>query len=148
MGKREPLSVLLEDNEVDVQITERIFARSGVSIALRVARDGKEAMDVLLNRGDETQPGLILLDLGLPVIDGTEVLRRVKSNPKLSAVPVAVLTGASGEGPMLESMALGGNMYFAKPISVTDATALVPSVEKYWEIMRGLRVSNATRGAQ
>jgi CheY-like chemotaxis protein len=149
MEIHEPLAVLLvEDNGVDVEITERVFARSGMSISLRVARDGKEAMDVLLSRGGEVRPALILLDLRLPVIDGTEVLRRIKANPDISAVPVAVLTGASGERPMLESMALGGNMYFSKPISVSDAKALIPAVEKYWEIMRGLGQSDAKGGAR
>jgi two-component system response regulator len=138
----------VEDNEVDVEITERIFARSGVSVSLRVARDGKEALDLLLSgRGGQTRPApeelpaLILLDLRLPTIDGIDVLRRLKADPELCAIPVAVLTGAAGERPMLESMALGGNMYFVKPISAIEASTLIPAVRKYWDVMERLRVT-------
>jgi len=145
----DPLPVLLvEDNEIDVEITERIFARSGVSVSLRVARDGKEALDLLLSgRGGEAHrrpkelPALVLLDLRLPIIDGIDVLRRLKADPELCAIPVAVLTGASGERPMLESMALGGNMYFVKPISAIEASTLIPAVRKYWDVMERLRVT-------
>src|SRR3990172_6688540 len=83
--------LLVEDNEIDVEITKRVLAASGLNVRLAVARDGNEALDVLFGetgRGspaaEETQPPrLIMLDLGLPGIDGREVLRRIKNDPGL-----------------------------------------------------------------
>lgn len=148
----QPLPILLiEDNELDVEITSRIFARSGASVSLRVARDGKEALDVLRHgRSGDTPaelPALVLLDLHLPVIHGTDVLRRLKADPMLCAIPVAVLTGAVGERPMLESVALGGNMYFVKPISAKEAATLIPMVRQYWDVMEHLSSRHVTRRA-
>ena len=147
-----PLPVLLvEDNEIDIEITERIFARSGASVRLRVARDGDEALEMLLTgratnaSSTEELPRLVLLDLRLPRVEGTEVLKKIKEDPDISAIPVAILSGASGERPLLECMALGANMYYVKPISPSDASQLVSAVEKYWAIITRLRDAKATR---
>jgi hypothetical protein len=142
----QPLPILLvEDNEIDIAITERVFSRSGVSVRLRIVRDGEEALDVLLGgspgegSGGEELPRLVLLDLGLPRIEGQEVLKRIKDHADISAIPVAILSGSSGERPLLECMALGANMYYVKPISQSDVSRLVPAVEKYWDIITRLR---------
>ncbi len=141
-----PLPILLvEDNEIDIEITERIFARSGASVRLRVVRDGDEALEVLLTGRSTNAPStdelprLVMLDLRLPRVEGREVLRRIKEDPDISAIPVAILSGASGERPLLECMALGANMYYVKPISANDAGKLVAAVEKYWGIITRLR---------
>ena len=147
-----PLPVLLvEDNEIDIEITERIFARSGASVRLRVARDGDEALDVLLTgratnaSSTEELPRLVLLDLRLPRVEGREVLKKIKEDPDISAIPVAILSGASGERALLDCMALGANMYYVKPISPSDASQLVSAVEKYWGIIARLRDAKAPR---
>lgn len=138
-----PMSILLvEDNEIDVEIMKRVLAKSGGNVSLRVARDGQEALELLLRSrtpgvlADQADlPKLVLLDLRLPVIDGHEVLRRIKNDAEVSAIPVAVLTGLSGEKPLLECMAEGGNMYFVKPMTVMEARNLLPAIRKYWEII-------------
>jgi CheY-like chemotaxis protein len=151
----QPLPILLvEDNEIDIEITERIFARSGAAVRLRIVRDGDEALDVLLTGRPanastaEELPRLVLLDLRLPRVEGTEVLKKIKEDPDISAIPVAILSGASGERPLLECMALGANMYYVKPISASDATKLVAAVEKYWSIITRLQSASAARKSE
>ena len=147
----ESISVLLvEDNEIDVEITRRVLAKSGAAIALEVARDGSEALALLsrsrTQRDTEAQaqlPSLVLLDLRLPLMDGRELLRRIKNDTELCAIPVAVLTGATGEKPMLECMELGSNMYFVKPMTVSDAATLIPAIRKYWAVIEQLRSRRA-----
>jgi len=139
--------LLVEDNEIDVEITRRVLATSGLNVRLAVARDGNEALDVLFGetgRGspawEDTQlPRLIVLDLGLPGIDGREVLRRIKNDSSLCPIPVAVLTGATEAGPMLECMHIGGNMYFVKPMTVADALNVISAVQKYWALIEHLQ---------
>ena len=139
--------LLVEDNEIDVEITRRVLAASGLNVRIAVARDGNEALDVLFGetgRGspaaEETQPPrLIVLDLGLPGIDGREVLRRIKNDPSLCPIPVAVLTGSTEAGPMLECMHIGGNMYFVKPMTVADALNVISAVQKYWALIEHLQ---------
>jgi hypothetical protein len=135
--------LLVEDNEIDIAITQRIVKRNAPDVALSVARRGAEALDMLL---DSTQPAprLVLLDLGLPDIDGQEVLRRIKDHLRVSIVPVAVLTGAREERVMLDCLQLGGNMFFVKPIVATDVRNLVMAVRRYWEIIDTLQ--RAARG--
>jgi len=138
------LSVLLvEDNEIDAEITRRVITGSAIDVSLQVARDGEEALQVLLQ---QERPKLILLDLRLPGMDGWEVLRRVKNNTDLCLIPVAVLTGQSDSKLMLECLELGGNMYFVKPITQNDAASLLPAIGKYWGVMERLQARSDERG--
>ena len=128
--------LLVEDNEVDAEITRRVMAQSGIEFNVQVARDGEEALELLLQR---PRPELILLDLRLPGVDGWEALRRIKNDAQLCVIPVAVLTGVSNSDWMMACLELGGNMYFVKPLTKRDASALLPAVRKYWEIMGELQ---------
>jgi len=131
--------LLVEDNEIDVEVTKRVLAQAGIAVTLQVARDGADAIDALLLGRERSQlPRLVLLDLGLPGIDGPEVLRRIKGNAELCAIPVAVLTGQGGSRAMMECMALGGNMYFVKPITPPEAARILRAVEQYWALMEQL----------
>ena len=136
--------LLVEDNEIDVEVTRRALAKAGVRVALQVERDGADALETLLRRRRRSElPRLVLLDLQLPGIDGPEVLRRIKGDAELCAIPVAVLTGSTGEKPMLECMELGSNMYFVKPMTVSDAATLIPAIRKYWAVIEQLRSRRA-----
>ena len=146
MNNNQTLPVLLvEDNEIDIAITQRTVSRSAPEIALTVARGGAAALDVLFDSA-QPAPRLVLLDLGLPDVDGQEVLRRIKDHLQLSIVPVAVLTGATEERVVMDCLRLGGNMFFVKPIAASDVTNLVTAVRRYWDIMETLQ--RAARGGE
>ena len=145
------LSILLvEDNEIDAEITKRVIAKSGIAVSVQVARDGEEALEILLEAtgggGRRERPRLVLLDLRLPGIDGWEILRRIKNHAELCVIPVAVLTGVRNNRLMMECLELGGNMYFVKPITESEAANLLPAINKYWGVMEKLQARNEWRG--
>jgi two-component system response regulator len=145
------LSVLLiEDNEIDAEIAKRVIAKTGIAVSLQVARDGEEALEILFQPpgdGDQRErPRLVLLDLRLPGIDGREILRRIKRHAELCVIPVAVLTGVRDNRLMMECLELGGNMYFVKPITESEAANLLPAISKYWGVMEKLQAKNQWRG--
>lgn len=138
--------LLVEHGEIDIEITKRALLSSGVPVRLRIARDGEEALDILFRSRqrngdgqDARPPSLILLDLRLPGFDGHQLLRRVKSDPDLCSIPVAVLAEATDERTVLKCMELGGNICFAKPITVRDVKNLLRATQQYWRVMEGLR---------
>jgi CheY-like chemotaxis protein len=130
------LSILLiEDNDIDAEITQQVIRRAREEVSVQLARDGEEALEILSVR-DGRRPQLILLDLRLPGFDGWEILRRLKNDAELAAIPVAVLTGQRES--MLESLRSGGNMYFIKPITERDAASLFPAIDQYWAALESL----------
>ena len=138
--------LLVEDNEIDVEITRRLLTSIGVPIRLYIARDGEEALSLLLEpktadiaAQQAALPKLILLDLRLPTMDGLDLLRRIKRDSNLCPIPVAMLTGVTGDRPMLQCMEAGANMYFTKPMTAGDIIGVVETVQKYWVVMEGLR---------
>ena len=109
--------LLIEDNPADVEFTSEVLASWEVDHRLTVARDGEEGL-AKLTEGDT--PDLVLLDLNLPRLSGVEILRRVRENAELSAVPIIVLATSDAERDVLESQRLAADGYMAKPISVDE----------------------------
>ena len=126
--------LLVEDNEDDVEIARRTIARSGVAARLIVARDGREALASLRNgfNGSSTAPAVMLLDLLLPALHGTDVIREMRSDPRLACIPIVVVTGCTDLGLLRECMELGTNMYVLKPLDVADVMNILVGVKKFW----------------
>src|ERR1051325_2038648 len=107
--------LLVEDNEDDIQLTLRAFKKHNIANDVLVARDGREALDFLFGIGphagrDSTeQPNVVLLDLKLPRVDGLEVLRQMRDDPRTKSLPVVVLTSSNEERDLVESYRLGAN---------------------------------------
>ena len=133
--------LLVEDNPNDVELTLRAFKQHKLTNPVRVARDGAEALAFLFGEGPEAQAGIghppkvILLDLKLPKIDGLEVLRRIKSDPRTRAIPVVVLTSSREEQDIVKSYAFGVNSYIVKPVDFEQFTEAARILGLYWTLL-------------
>jgi CheY-like chemotaxis protein len=130
--------LLVEDNPADIKITQRALRESDLSVDLIVLRDGEEALDYLLRRGqyadDPTwrSPDLILLDLNLPRLSGQELLTRIRSEADLNTVPVIVLTTSHRQEDVEAVYAAGANTYMEKPQDFTRFVQVLQTIQRYW----------------
>lgn len=135
-----PLEILLvEDNLNDAELSLYALKKFKIANSIYHARDGEEALSYLfdLSANEERRqiPRLILLDLKLPKVDGLEVLRKLKSDPRTHSVPVVVLTSSREERDIIESYHLGVNSYIVKPIDFEQFTEAVRNVGLYWLLL-------------
>jgi two-component system response regulator len=133
--------LLVEDNPNDLQLTMRALKKARLGNRLQVARDGAEACDYVFGEGAfagrdvNDTPKLVLLDLKLPKIDGIEVLRRIKSDPRTQFVPVVVLTSSKEQRDVVESYRLGVNSYIVKPVDFERFSTAVQELGLYWLLL-------------
>lgn len=131
-----PIDILLvEDNPADVRLTVETLKEEKIYNSLQVVSDGEEALDYLHKRGkytEATRPDLILLDLNLPKVNGIEVLKDIKNDDKLKAIPVVVLTVSKSEEDILKAYNLHANCYITKPVDLQQFTRVAQSVQEFW----------------
>jgi CheY-like chemotaxis protein len=139
---QEDLQILLvEDNPKDVKLTLHALREDNLGNTIQVARDGEEALDYLFCRGQfasrtfDRPPRLVLLDLKLPKVDGLEVLRAVKGDPRTKAIPVVVLTSSREECDLVESYKLGVNAYIQKPVDFDSFRQAVKQLGLFWLVV-------------
>ena len=125
--------LIVEDRPVDLDLTQRAFARRRLLNPIEVARDGEEAL-AYIERWDagEPLPVFIMLDLRLPKVDGLEVLRRLKNHPTYCSIPVIVLTTSAEDIDIQEAYRLGCNSYIVKPVEFNKFMEVASQVEVYW----------------
>ena len=130
--------LLVEDNADDELLTIRALKQNKILNEVVVARDGAEALDYLFGTGPHAGrdvadlPAVILLDLGLPRIDGHEVLRRIRADERTKSVPVVILTASSEEEDVTRGYALGANAYVVKPINFAKYALALQSISNFW----------------
>jgi CheY-like chemotaxis protein len=132
--------LLAEDNPNDVELTLAALAEHGLANEVVVVRDGAEALDYLRREGPFADrpaghPVVVLLDLKMPKVDGLEVLRAVKSDAALRAVPVVVLTSSREDRDLAEAYALGVNAYVVKPVAFDEFVRAVRDVGAFWAVL-------------
>lgn len=123
--------LLVEDNPGDVDLTREEFAATKVSHELDVVTDGQQALDFLRGPGNP-RPDLVLLDLNLPKLDGKAVLREVKSDDALRAIPVIVLSSSKADADVRAVYELGASCYVPKPVDLAGFEKVVRAVEQFW----------------
>jgi len=128
--------LLVEDNPSDIELTKRALEKSRLGSQLIVKEDGEEALKFLFEEcgidGADDYPALILLDLKLPVVDGMEVLRQVKSDDRTKRIPIVVLTTSSEEDDIDNSYDLGANAYIRKPVDNDRFIVAINYLGLFW----------------
>lgn len=129
--------LLVEDSARDAELVMDALGTHYFANAVTHVRDGAEALDYLHRRGQfagrvDEQPGLLMLDLKLPKVDGLEVLRQVKSDPLLRMIPVVMMTSSRQEQDLVQSYQLGVNAYVVKPLKFQDFVEAVKQVGAFW----------------
>lgn len=133
--------LLVEDNRDDEELTLRALAKSNVSNPIVVVRDGEEALDYLFARGTYAPPAItdapqvILLDLKLPKLDGLEVLKAIRSDPRTRLLPVVILTSSVEETDLVRGYGLGANSYIRKPVDFNQFVESVKQLGLYWLVL-------------
>lgn len=128
--KSQPI-LIVDDSEDDFEATKRAFVRASLRNPIRHATSGEEALK-LLEAEDVPKPGLILLDLNMPGLDGRKTLEIIKQSDTLKRIPVVVLTTSDDERDVLGCYALGANTYVQKPVDFDGLIAAVQRLKEYW----------------
>jgi CheY-like chemotaxis protein len=133
--------LLVEDSPDDLDMTLRALRKANLANKIQVARDGAEALEFIFcegahaNRKIESVPKVILLDLKLPKIDGLEVLRRLKADPRTKTIPVVMLTSSKEQKDVVDSYHLGVNSYIVKPVNFEGFATAVGELGMYWLLL-------------
>ncbi len=131
-----PVEILLiEDNPVDIRMTQEAFKDYRVANNLHYVTDGQAGLDFIYKRGeykDAPRPDLIILDLNLPKKDGREILDEVKADPKLRAIPIVILTTSELDEDMMGSYCHNANAFITKPIEFDDFVTVMRTVGDFW----------------
>jgi len=133
--------LLVEDNPDDLEMTLHALRKAKIANRIQVVRDGQAALDFIFCEGDfagrkiENGPKVVLLDLKLPKVDGLEVLKRIKGDPRTRKIPVVILTTSKEQNDVVESYDLGTNSYIVKPVSLDQFVSAVQNLGMYWLLL-------------
>ena len=138
--------LLVEDSMQDAELALEALAENHVTNLVDHVRDGAEALDYLRCSGayanrDTGNPSVVLLDLKMPKMDGLEVLRALKGDPRLKVIPVVMMTSSREENDLIRSYELGVNAYVVKPVGFHEFVDAVKEVGMFWVMLNELPAS-------
>lgn len=140
--EKEPFVVLMaEDNEHDILATKRAWKKNKIANPLYITNDGEECLDYLRQRGKFSEsgsaprPGLLLLDINMPRMDGITVLRHVREDEKFHRLPVVMLTTSKAEEDRLRSYDIGANAYIIKPVGFDNFSTAIRTIHLFWQLV-------------
>jgi two-component system response regulator len=141
MESRQTQILLVEDDPTDVEIALEALRGENLANDIVVVRDGEEALDFLFcrnvyaTRSIDLPPHLVMLDLKLPKVDGIEVLRQLKEDPRTRPIPIVIMTSSKEEEDMVRSYQLGVNSYIQKPVDFDQFRGIVKNTGLYWLVV-------------
>lgn len=153
MPVRKPITILYaEDDEEDRELVLEAMKESRLGNAIVTVGDGEELLEYLQSRGrhagrGDDLPGLILLDLNMPRLDGREALREIKADARLRRIPIVVLTTSRAEEDILRTYDLGVSSFIVKPVTFAGLVDTVRTLDKYWFEIVELPVARPAEGA-
>ena len=132
--------LLVEDNPNDIELILASLKEFNLANTITVARDGVEALEYLSYKGKYKKrkpdlPAVILLDIKMPRMDGIEVLKEIRSDPKLKLIPVVMLTSSLEDQDLIKSYTLGANAYVVKPVDFSQFSKAVKTLGFFWAIL-------------
>ncbi len=133
--------LLVEDNASDAELTIRALKKQHIENRTYLVTDGEEALDFVFAHGSyvgrdkAAKPKLILLDIKLPMVNGLEVLKELKSNPATKGIPVVILTSSAEEVDIYESYQAGANSYIVKPVDLENFMSAIANLGMYWTLL-------------
>jgi two-component system response regulator len=139
--KGNKIILLVEDNPDDEELTLLAFRQSNIVNEVVVAHDGVEALDYLFATGSHAgrdpskMPAVVLLDLKLPKVDGLEVLKRMRADPRTELIPVVVLTSSREDQDLIASYRFGCNSYVRKPVNFAEFVSATRHLSIYWLLL-------------
>jgi CheY-like chemotaxis protein len=143
--KGKPVNILLvEDNEDHIELTLRALKNNNIINEIHVVKNGQEALDFVYHQGEyeDTEkyprPGLILLDIHLPKVNGLEVLEALKKDHDVKSIPIIILTTSSRDEEIAKSYAGGANSYVTKPVDFGEFMKKIKEMKLYWTIVNSL----------
>ncbi len=138
--KEKFIILLVEDDDIDTENVIRAFKKNKMSNPIYSVENGEEALDFLRNQGryndpvKSPRPGIILLDINMPIMNGIEFLRIIKADEDLKSIPVVVLTTSREESDRIESFKLSVAGYIVKPVEFEDFVNAVKTIDVYWTL--------------
>jgi two-component system response regulator len=145
--------LLVDDSQDDVDLTLHALRAENLANNVFIARDGEEALEFLFCTGPHSQrsfdhpPKLVLLDLKLPKIDGMQVLKQIKGDPRTKTIPVVLMTSSREDRDMVSGYDLGVNSYLQKPVDFEQFRKMVKLLGMYWLVTNQAPVTNVRAAA-
>ena len=141
MGKKPFVVLMAEDDEHDIVATRRAWKKHHIANPLYIVNDGEECLDFLYQRGKYSKPGaaprpgILLLDIKMPKVDGLTVLKQIRENGELRHLPVIILTTSKAEEDRVRSYDLGANAYIVKPVGFENFSEAVRTISLFWQLV-------------
>ena len=132
--------LIVDDSLKDIELTIAALTENNLTNEVVVAEDGEEALDYLYKRGKfatygNGNPLIILLDIKMPKMDGLEVLKRIRCEPKFKSIPVIMVTSSREEKDLVESYNLGANSYVVKSVDIAQFKDAIKVLGQYWIVV-------------